>query len=122
MLFLIVMDDVLTATVGVNEKNCIQWRPYKHLSHLDYTDNVCFLLNSSDGLKEMCEKLNNHRAPAFLKINVQKTKIVRNTRTNVLNKTNYTTRHKHRKNNPIYIFWQSNYIRRRGGDLCKKTG
>jgi hypothetical protein len=66
------MDDVLAATVGLNKKNGIQWRLYKYLSHLDYADNVCFLSHSSDGLKKMCEKLNNNGEPACLKINVQK--------------------------------------------------
>jgi hypothetical protein len=75
---------IVFVSVGVNEKNGIKWRPYKHLSHLDYADDVCFLPRSSDGLKEMCEKLNNYGEPACLKINVQKTKIIRKTQANGL--------------------------------------
>jgi hypothetical protein len=76
--------------LGVNEKNGIQWRPYKHISYLDYADDVSFLSCSSDGLKEMCKKLNNHGEPECLKINAQKTKIMRNTRANPSNNEQIT--------------------------------
>jgi hypothetical protein len=46
--------------------------------------------HSREGLKEMYEKLNNHGEPACLKINVQKTKIMRNTRANASNNEQIT--------------------------------
>lgn len=80
ILFLTVVDDVMTTAVGENERNGIQWHTFKRLSHLDYADDVCLMAHSSSALNEMCQALHNNGIKVGLKINVEKTKIIRTSR------------------------------------------
>jgi hypothetical protein len=81
ILFLVVIDDVLTTTVGTDERYGIQWRPFNRLSHLDYADDVCFLAHTNSGLKHMCQALQDNGKRACLNINAQKTKTMHSGRT-----------------------------------------
>lgn len=81
ILFLVVIDDVLTTTVGTDERYGIQWRPFNRLSHLDYADDVCFLAHTNSGLKHMCQALQDNGKRACLTINAQKTKTMHSGRT-----------------------------------------
>jgi hypothetical protein len=76
ILFLVVIDDILTAAVGDNEAKGIQWRLAEKLSHLDYADDVCLLANSRSGLRTMSHALYEKGKCAGLKINIPKTKIM----------------------------------------------
>jgi len=77
MLFLVVIDDVLTAAVGEKEKHGIQWtKPFSKLSHLDYADDVCLMAHTRSGLNEMSQALHEKGKSAGLKINIPKTQIM----------------------------------------------
>jgi len=77
ILFLVVIDDILTAAVGEKEKHGIQWtKPFSKLSHLDYADDVCLMAHTRSGLNEMSQSLYEKGKCAGLKINTSKTQIM----------------------------------------------
>ena len=76
ILFLVVIDDILTAAVGDKEVNGIQWRPFEKLSHLDYADDVCLMSPKKAGLETMSQHLYEYGKCAGLKINMAKTQIM----------------------------------------------
>ncbi|XP_055910819.1 uncharacterized protein LOC129945187 [Eupeodes corollae] len=57
ILFLLAIDDVMTATGGEHEKLGIPWRLQETLSHLDYADDICLMANRIGNFCQTCHSL-----------------------------------------------------------------
>jgi len=73
-LFLIVLDYVLRNVA--DKPRGIQWMPFKRLEDLDYADDIVFLAQRHQDMKEIIERLVAFAKDVGLKINVPKTKVM----------------------------------------------
>ncbi|XP_055906489.1 uncharacterized protein LOC129941786 [Eupeodes corollae] len=73
---LLVIDDVMNATVGTNERQAIQLSLFNELSHIGYPDNICLMANNTAGLNQMCHSLQLNGEVAGLSTNTSKAKVM----------------------------------------------
>ena len=75
-LFLIVMDWIMRRTVGKG-KNGIRWRLTTKLDDLDFADDVALLSSSRNQMQEKTSRMDREAKRVGLKINLDKTKVIR---------------------------------------------
>ncbi|XP_048579012.1 uncharacterized protein LOC125560728 [Nematostella vectensis] len=75
-MFLLVMDWILRRSVGKGE-NGIRWKFTSKLDDLDFADNIALLCSTKHHIQEKTAKLDGEARRAGLKINLEKTKMLR---------------------------------------------
>ena len=75
-LFLLVMDWILRRTVGKGE-NGIRWRLTTKLDDLNFADDIALLSSAKHHIKEKTARLDGEARRVKLKINWEKTKMMR---------------------------------------------
>ena len=76
LLFLIVMDWIMTKTVE-NNNNGIRWNFTTVLEDIDFTDDLALLSSTKTHIQKKVDRLNKHSEAIGMKTSIKKTKLMR---------------------------------------------